>query len=141
MNPSFSGIILSPSHWAQLLEDVKSRLSEEACGFVLGEHNQARMIIPVENVLHDPYRFRMDPQEELEAFLLAEKQQWDVLAVYHSHPQGISQPSATDTAELTFPGIVYLILYQFSNHWQCRAFLMESGASVSEVPFIISSNA
>jgi proteasome lid subunit RPN8/RPN11 len=141
MNPSLSGIILSPSHWAQILDDVKSRLSEEACGFVLGEQNQARLIIPIQNVLHDPYRFRMDPQEELDAFLLAEKEQWDIIAIYHSHPHGISQPSATDIAELTFPGIVYLILFQINNHWQCRAFLMESGSSVSEVSLIISSDA
>ena len=141
MNPLSSGIILSPHHWELMLDDVNSRLSEEACGFVLGEGNHARMVVPVQNALHDPYRFRMDPQEELEAFLLAEKERWEVIAIYHSHPLGIDQPSATDFAELTFPGITYLIWYQSSNQWQCRAFMMETGNRAIEVSLAISANA
>ena len=73
---------------------------------IVGEGNQSRLVIPVTNILHDPYRFRMDPEEELKAFLLAEEKGWEILAIYHSHPQGIQHPSPTDFTELTFPGVI-----------------------------------
>jgi proteasome lid subunit RPN8/RPN11 len=138
MNSLSSGIILLPEHWAQMVSDVASRPGEEACGLVAGQSNNARLVIPVTNILHDPYRFRMDPQEELQAFLLIEEKGWDVLAIYHSHPHGISQPSPTDQAELTFPGIIYLILYRNDDTWQCRGYLMQSQTNQVEVPVIIS---
>ncbi len=105
---------------------------------VAGQLNHARLVIPVTNILHDPYRFRMDPQEELQAFLLTEEKGWEVLAVYHSHPRGISRPSPTDQTDLTFPGIIYLIWYQQSGAWNCRGYLMQSQTSQVEVPVIIS---
>lgn len=117
--------------------DVSSRFSEEACGLIVGEGNISRLVIPISNILHDPHRFRMDPKEQLTALLLADEKGWDVLAVYHSHPGGISFPSPTDFAELTFPGVIYLIWYQEANNWKCRGFLMESSSNSTEVAIII----
>ncbi len=138
MNSMGSGLILSPELWAQMEADVIAHPDEEACGLVAGQGGNARLVISVTNILHDPHRFRMDPQEELDAFLLIEEKGWEVLAIYHSHPYGISRPSLTDHAELTFPGIIYLIWYQQSGTWQCRGYLMESQESQVEVPVILS---
>jgi proteasome lid subunit RPN8/RPN11 len=117
--------------------DVNARSAEEACGLVAGEGDQSRLIIPVTNILHDAFRFRLDPDEELKAFMYAEDKGWDILAIYHSHPQGIDHPSLTDIDELTFPGIIYLIWYQNAGVWTCRGYLMQGGSQVSEVPVII----
>ncbi len=138
MNSLSSGIFLLPEHWTQMESDVTSRPAQEACGLVAGETNHATQVFPITNILHDPYRFRMDPQEELQAFLLIEEKGWEVLAVYHSHPHGIHHPSPTDLAELTFPGIIYLIWYEQSGTWRCRGYLMKSQEDQVEVPVIIS---
>jgi len=140
MNALPSGIYLTPYHWAQMESDVATKAPEEACGFVVGKGYHAKLIIPVTNTLHDAYRFRMDPQEQLKAFLLVEEKGWEILAVYHSHPQGISSPSATDYNELTFPGIIYLIWYQDAKKWHCRGYIMQAQAGTGEVPVIISTN-
>ncbi len=140
MNPLSFGIYLTPEHWAQMEADVSAKTPEEACGLVAGEGNHSRLVIPVTNILHDTYRFRMDPEEQLKAFLLVEDNGWDILAIYHSHPDGINSPSATDYNELTFPGIIYLIWYHDANKWQCRGYLMQSQTGTGEVPVIISSN-
>ncbi len=132
-----AGIYLTCQHWAQMEADVASKAPEEACGFVVGAGHISRLIIPVTNILHDAYRFRMDPEEELNAFVLAEEKGWDIIAVYHSHPNGISEPSITDYYELTFPGIIYLIWYQDPNQWRCRGYVMEVHAGAGEVPVII----
>jgi proteasome lid subunit RPN8/RPN11 len=138
MKVKTSGIYLTPGHWKQMEKDVMAKAPEEACGFVVGEKRHSRLIIPVTNILHDAYRFRMDPEEELNAFLLAEEKGWQILAVYHSHPHGISSPSATDYDELTFPEIIYLIWYQATDQWHCRGYIMDVQAGTGEVPVIIS---
>lgn len=140
MNPLSAGLIIPSELWSQMEIDVASRFPEEACGLIAGEGNQAWIVIPIANILHDPHHFRLDPQEQLDAFLLADRRGWDILAVYHSHPDGISFPSPTDFVELTFPGIIYLIWYQEVSTWKCRAYLMESQLNSSEVPLIISTN-
>lgn len=140
MNTLAPGIILTQEHWAQMEADVSSRVLEEACGLVAGLDNQSKFIIPVTNTLHAPHRFLMDPQEELKAFLLAERNGWEIIAIYHSHPHGIWHPSPTDLDELTFPGIIYLIWYQEADTWHCRGYLMQSGARPEEVPVMTSTN-
>lgn len=137
MNPLLSGIYLTPEHWEQMAEDVNERSPEEACGLVAGAVDQSKLIIPITNILHDASRFRLDPDEELKAFMYIENKGWDILAVYHSHPHGIDHPSPTDINELTFPDIIYLIWYKTTNQWTCRGYLMQSGSRVSEVPIII----
>jgi proteasome lid subunit RPN8/RPN11 len=138
MNTLLSRLILSPEQWSQIVGDVTSRLQEEACGFLAGVGGRVGLVIPVANMLHDPYRFRMDPKEELLAFQRIEEKGMEVLAIYHSHPNGIQRPSATDFAELTFSGIIYLILYQEDQVWQGRAYLMQRQGEAGEVPVIIS---
>jgi proteasome lid subunit RPN8/RPN11 len=140
MNTLSSGIYITSEHWMQMEVDVSAKTPEEACGIVAGERNHSRLIIPVTNILHDAYRFRMDPEEQLKAFLLVEDKGWDILAIYHSHPYGINSPSVTDYNELTFPGIIYIIWYRDANKWQCRGYLMQSQTGTGEVPVIISAN-
>jgi len=138
MSSLSSGIVVTPAHWAEMEGDVSSKSPEEACGMIAGERNYARLVLPVTNILHNPYRFLMDPEGELKAFQLAEEDGWEIIAIYHSHPQGIDHPSSTDFAELSYPGIIYLIWYQADELWLCRGYLMQSQAGAVEVPVIIS---
>jgi proteasome lid subunit RPN8/RPN11 len=133
-----SGLCLTHAQCAQMERDVSSKDPEEACGFVAGIGNQAHMVIPVTNMLHERYRFRMAPEEQIAAYLMIEENGWEILAIYHSHPNGIDQPSATDLKELTFPGIIYLIWYQVDNQWKCSGFLMKSQTQTYEIPIVTS---
>jgi proteasome lid subunit RPN8/RPN11 len=133
-----NGLFLDIVQWAQMEADVRAKAPEEACGIVLGEGNHSRLVIPVTNILHSSYRFRMEPNEQLNAFLLAEEKRWDILGVYHSHPQGIYKPSATDFEELTYPGIIYLIWYAVASKWHCRGYMMYPEIDPVQVPVIIS---
>jgi proteasome lid subunit RPN8/RPN11 len=135
-----SGIRISHSQWIKMKDHVASIAPEEACGLVAGEGNQAQIIFPITNILHDRFRFRMAPEEQLDAFIQAEAEGLEIIAIYHSHPHGIDHPSTTDVAELTFPGIVYIIWYQSDVEWQCCAYLMQIEAEINELPVIITTN-
>jgi proteasome lid subunit RPN8/RPN11 len=137
MNNLSKGIYLDTEHLTLMETDVSIKAPEEACGIVIGEGNHSRLVIPVTNILHSWSRFRMEPKEQLNAFLVAEEKRMDIIAVYHSHPQGINKPSNTDLEELTFPGIIYLIWFMQAKKWKCRGYLMSTRMAAIEVPVLV----
>ena len=137
MNDLASRLYIKPEHWSQMEREVDAYAPEEACGIVAGRGNHSELVIPVTNILHSVTSFRMEPKEQLNAFLLAEERSLDILAIYHSHPEGIDKPSFTDLKELTFPGIIYLIWYKAVDRWNCRGYLMRNLVEAREVKVIV----
>jgi proteasome lid subunit RPN8/RPN11 len=119
--------MLNPEHYEQMLLDVSSRAPEEACGLLAGQENRILFITPVTNELHSPVRFRMDPVEQLKAFQLFEDQDWEMLGIYHSHPNGPAMPSLTDIAEAYYPEVIHLIWSPSADKWTCRGFRIKDG--------------
>jgi len=126
-------------------QHILERVPEEACGLVAGTGGCSRVVFEVENILQSPVRFRMEAGQQIRAFLEIEKSGMDLLAIYHSHPQGPDQPSTTDLEEFAYPGTPYLIWYPeaavamsilrsaqdrhraMSISWTCRAFMLSDG--------------
>lgn len=116
-------------------------LPEEACGVIGGLNELARLVLPVENELHSPVRFRMAPVSQLKAFEEMDKNEVELLGIFHSHPTGPAVPSPTDIAEFYYPDTVVVILSPdpksedvgsttenavFFENWQIRGFLIEN---------------
>jgi proteasome lid subunit RPN8/RPN11 len=122
-----------------MLDHVRACLPEEACGLVGGqieaETAHAALVVPIVNELHSPVRFRMEPNEQIQAFYTLEKLGLDLIAIFHSHPVGPPVPSRTDLAEFAYPGALTLIWSPRgkSIEWQLRAFCIEDGKAV-EIP-------
>lgn len=111
---------------------VLSRTPEEACGLVAGQRSPggdatACAVLEIPNQLHSPVRFRMDPQAQLEAFLVMEEAGWELVAIFHSHPNGPAYPSNTDLAEACYPEALALIWSPEAGQWRCRGFRLEKG--------------
>lgn len=105
--------------------NVAAYAPEEACGILAGRRREVLRIIPITNQLHSPVRYLMEPHEQLKAFQLIEAQGLELLAIYHSHPQGPEGPSPTDIAEAYYPEAVYLIWSYSQREWRCRGFSIE----------------
>jgi proteasome lid subunit RPN8/RPN11 len=116
------------------MRDHVARLApEEACGLLSGKEGRVEAAIPVTNELHSPVRFRMDPREQLHAFHRIEHDGTDLLAIYHSHPQGPGRPSPTDLDEFYYPGVLSAIWWRQDGEWSMRVFDLDSDPFV-EVP-------
>ncbi len=133
---SLQQITLTGQHWLQILSDVRARAPKEACGLIAGVAGVSIKVFEIRNRLSSPVRFRMDPQQQLDAMLEMDEKSWDMLAIYHSHPQGPAFPSATDIAEAAYPETANLILHPFKDEWQARAFLIQAN-QVLEIPLIL----
>ena len=82
----------------------------EACGLLAGQGNCISHIYIIENILHSPVAYEMNPQQQLEAMLNAEDLDLELLAAYHSHPQGPQTPSETDIAKAYYPDLAQIIV-------------------------------
>ena len=115
-------ITITRAHWGEMLADVTAHLPYEACGIVSGRDGRSTQVIPVTNFLKSQTAYRMDPQEQLAAFLALEDQNWGLLAIYHSHPEGPQSPSPRDLSQAYYPDTVNLIWSLTDGTWQCRGY-------------------
>jgi proteasome lid subunit RPN8/RPN11 len=133
-------LIFSTAHWEVMREDVERRKPNEACGLLAGyiiqESYKVLRILPTQNMFHSPTRYQVNPEEQLKAFNKIEEEGWELLGIYHSHPDGPETPSQTDISEAYYPGVVHLIWSRNIDQWNCRGFLIQDG-SVIEVPVMV----
>jgi proteasome lid subunit RPN8/RPN11 len=120
-------ITLNQAHWDAMLNDVVSRLPEEACGIIAGVDGVSLAVFPINNALHSSNTYRMQPEEQLKAMLTIENQEWDLLAIYHSHPQGPSYPSSSDIALASYPEATHLIWSLHLGNWTCQGYSIRNG--------------
>ena len=52
---------------------------------------------------------------------------WELVGIYHSHPNGPDKPSVTDIQEAYYPDVVYMILSPDGETWRCRGFRIQDG--------------
>jgi [CysO sulfur-carrier protein]-S-L-cysteine hydrolase len=112
----------------QILAEAQAVFPLEACGLVAGEAGQVRRLYPIDNVLQSPSAFLMDARQQVQAMLEMERHGWELLAIYHSHPQGPDEPSTTDVAQAYYPEAIHLIISLADRARPClRAFRIVEG--------------
>jgi len=133
--------ILKRPFFNKILSHVQAEYPLEACGFLSGIDGVVMNQYPIRNRLQSETTYEMEPAEMLVAFLAMEAQGQELVAIYHSHPQGPPQPSPTDIAQAYYPDAVQLIVsLQQQKRPLMRAFMIKNGR-VSPVPIIEQDNA
>jgi len=97
---------------AELAALARAAYPAEACALLVGLERQITRIVPGRNVADDPARnFEVDPaaQIALRRELRDHPQRGRLLGHWHSHPDGIDAPSATDAAMIHEPELLWLI--------------------------------
>lgn len=95
----------------QMLNHVQACYPLEGCGLLAGdEAGMVTAVYPIDNILQSPTAYEMDPQQQIQAMLTLEAADWQMLAIYHSHPQGPEQPSTTDIALAYYPEALHIIV-------------------------------
>ena len=120
-----------------MIADVSAREPLEACGLIAGRGDTCLAVYPLTNALHSPTRYRIDLQEQFNTFQLIEENNWDLIAIYHSHPLGPATLSPRDIAEAFYPGVIYLLWYRNENVWNCKGFRIQS-QSIKEINIYVS---
>lgn len=94
-----------------MVAHARFSLPEEGCGLLAAdEDGRLRMAYCLSNADRSPTSYRLDPQEHFRALCHAEAYGWHLAGVFHSHPDGPTQPSGADVARAREPGWLYVVV-------------------------------
>jgi len=122
---------LKHEHWQAMRRQVSSQAPLEACGLLAGNQDSVETVLMVRNAEQSPVRFRMDAQEQYNAFEWIDAHGLDLVGIFHSHPSGPETASPTDIAEAAYE-VVHVIWSRTKRTWSARGFWIEKG-QVTEV--------
>jgi proteasome lid subunit RPN8/RPN11 len=126
MNISSSrNLSLSSAHIEQMQRHVEDCHPEEGCGILGGFNDRVEWVIPITNILHSSTRFRMDPQEQVDAFFKIEEAGGKLIGIYHSHPTGPEFPSDSDIRSSALPEAVHIIWHPLDEEWNYQAYRID----------------
>ena len=132
-------IRIQQQHANEMIAHAIEEDPNECCGVLAGSDGTVSHLYRITNTAHSPYRYLMDPQEQLNAMLDSERNGWELLAFYHSHTHSQAYPSTTDVRMALQSGWleVYYILVslQDKDDPQIRAFHISEGGDVVEEEF------
>jgi proteasome lid subunit RPN8/RPN11 len=94
----------------RVLEHARAAAPAECCGVLVGRLDAIAECVPVRNISTTATRYLLDPAEHITARRDARARGLDIVGFYHSHPRSGPEPSATDVAEASYAGHLYLIV-------------------------------
>jgi proteasome lid subunit RPN8/RPN11 len=113
MSPS---IRFTEESMKSLKEQAEAAYPFEGCGLLLGPYAAEKVVtkvVTLRNALRDEGRGRFDftfaPQEFMSAQMVAEKENLDVVGIYHTHPDHLPRPSKTDEGQPMLAGWINII--------------------------------
>ena len=94
-----------------LLREAAGAYPRECCGILLGEVWGITAFLPAANVHPQPEsHFEIDPQLLIDVHRAARQGGPRVAGYYHSHPNGLAEPSPTDRREAAHDGSIWAIV-------------------------------
>lgn len=93
-------LVLPPEFAAQIEREARAAVPRECCGLIEGRRDGNCAIVtalhPVPNRSLEPDRFELDPVTHLRLMREAREAGHTIIGCYHSHPNGLPQPSERD---------------------------------------------
>lgn len=108
--PLAQSLTIKRVDYLAMLAHLQAVYPLEGCGLLAGRAGRVQRVYPVDNALRSPTEYEMDPHQQLKAMLDLEDAGLELLAIYHSHPQGPQEPSPTDVARAYYPEAAQIIV-------------------------------
>ena len=101
---------LSPQAHAAILQAAAQAHPDEACGLLFGTASHIITAERATNLHPQPHRhFEIDPAALIDAHKAARAGGPELIGYFHSHPNGLARPSATDAAMASGDGRIWAI--------------------------------
>jgi proteasome lid subunit RPN8/RPN11 len=121
----------------ELIDWLRGGLPNEGCGLLIGDRvaedgGAPTRFVGMRNTAVSPYRYLMDPDEQLRVLLEVDDNDEVVWGIVHSHVSSPPVPSMTDVGLAAYPDALYLIASFSEEPPMLRAWTVVDGA-VNEV--------
>ena len=129
-------IEISDEFVLEMIEHSRLENPNECCGILAGTEGKVTKLYRIQNSTPSPYRYVMDPNEQLKAMKDADARSLDLMAFYHSHTHSPAYPSDTDIRMATESGWVdfcyVLVSLEDSSKPDVRFFDISADGNVNE---------
>ena len=129
-------IEISDEFVLEMIEHSRLENPNECCGILAGTEGKVTKLYRIQNSTPSPYRYVMDPDEQLKAMKDADERSLDLMAFYHSHTHSPAYPSDTDVRMATESGWVdfcyVLVSLEDSSKPDVRFFDISADGNVNE---------
>jgi proteasome lid subunit RPN8/RPN11 len=141
---SISGLTVSDGLYRQMLSQVRTALPNEAVGLMGGRvTGDVSLVLPLPNIAAGKRSFVADPFAQFCALRRLRDESLELLAIYHSHPEGGVDPSQDDLVYASRWSCVHLIIavstYPGSDA-RLRGFRYGEGGRIEVVPIRVFSD-
>jgi proteasome lid subunit RPN8/RPN11 len=121
----------------EVMDWLRAAAPNEGCGVLVAaavaeDGGVPTRFVGMRNVAQSPYRYLMDPMEQLQLLEEIDENDEVVWAIVHSHVESPPYPSPTDIGLAAFPDAVYLLASFATEPPELRAWTIVDGA-VNEV--------
>ena len=121
----------------EVIDWLRGALPNEGCGLLVSDRTAEDGGVPtrfvgMRNAAASPYRYLMDPDEQLRVMLEIDDADEVVWAIVHSHVASPPRPSATDVGLAAYPDALYVLCSFLAEPPEVRAWTIVDGA-VNEV--------
>jgi len=121
-------VYIDGAYLDEMVAHAQEEAPYEACGILAGANGRPTKLYRARNAEGSPVRFRIEPHDQLRIMREIEENGWEILGIYHSHPNGPDHPSATDVAQAFYPEAIYFIVsLRNPGQPQVRAFRIIDG--------------
>jgi len=120
-----------------IINQAKIAYPKEMAGLLIGKNkNLIDLFLPVENSAKDNSTFIFEPNSYLKQLKFIEKNNYNLIGIIHSHPQGSPYPSTTDIEHWYYPELSYWIISMQNFEPKINAFSIK-GKKVQKIDFQI----
>lgn len=115
-------LVISAAALSEIEAAARSFWPRECCGLLVGVHDQTRLVWQVTDIVSapnvapvdQPDRFEVAPEVLFATLRRLEGSSKRIVGHYHSHPNGLDRPSATDASMRFYADHVWLIASLFA---------------------------
>ena len=117
----------------EMVKHAQEDAPNECCGIIGGADGTATKLYRAKNAEASPYRYSVDSDDLFRIFRECDGNDWDFLAIYHSHTASEAYPSPTDVRLAFWPEAYYvLVSLQDAANPVVRAFRILDGVISEE---------
>ncbi len=94
----------------EMISHARQVYPQECCGLLAGTSGTVSNTYRMTNINQSPFSYMMEPKEQFVALKDMRKKGIEMIAIYHSHPKTVAEPSITDIELAYYPDAYYIIL-------------------------------
>jgi len=103
--------MLLPKRFAdEIVKHARAEVPNECCGLLAGKNGTVLEVFRCESTEKSPYRYYLDPKDQIRVMREMDRKGWELVGIYHSHTHTEAYPSKTDVELAFYPEALYFIV-------------------------------